>query len=327
MASVTSIPGPMRNWALRRLPDRPRRMTLDRRRIYILPTRYGMLYGLLLLVLLMGAMNYANSMVYGLTFLLAGQGLIAMRQTQRNLLGLVASPAGSAPAFAGDRAVFQIRLDNPSTRTRWAVTLESPDGNLADGDIAAADGASLPLYVATRRRGRLPVPLFVVSTRYPLGLFHAWSWVVLDTDTLVYPAPAERAPPLPPGHDSGGAQAGSRPGGLDDFYGLRKYQFGDSFRRIAWKAVAREQGVMTKQFTDAEDEHRWLDWASLAAYPPEQRASILCRWVLDSEAEGVAYGLRLPDRELPLASGPAHRTRCLEALALVEGDDAGESAG
>ena len=36
--------------------------------------------------------------------------------------------------------------------------------------------------------------------------------------------------------------------GSDDFASLRPYHAGDSLRHVHWKALAREQGLVTKQF-------------------------------------------------------------------------------
>jgi hypothetical protein len=46
--------------------------------------------------------------------------------------------------------------------------------------------------------------------------------------------------------------------------------------------------------------------------------SILARWIVDADADGLAWGLRLPGTELPQTHGPAHRHACLQALALFD---------
>ena len=44
-------------------------VVLDRKRIYILPTRRGLLFAVFLLVMLLGSINYALSLGFVLTFL------------------------------------------------------------------------------------------------------------------------------------------------------------------------------------------------------------------------------------------------------------------
>ena len=92
------------------------------RRIYILPTRYGMIYATLLFLMLIGAVNYGNNPAHLLTFLLAGLGSNAIYLTWRNLRGLSVHCDGSAPVFAGQPAGFVVRLD-PGDRERPAVQI------------------------------------------------------------------------------------------------------------------------------------------------------------------------------------------------------------
>ena len=69
-------------------------------------------------------------------------------------------------------------------------------------------------------------------------------------------------------HHARATRKGSRSAqGQDDFAGLRKYQPGDSLRHVAWKAVARGQAVMTKQFSGLAAGELWLDWDSLPLRP------------------------------------------------------------
>jgi uncharacterized protein (DUF58 family) len=135
---------------------------------------------------------------------------------------------------------------------------------------------------------------------------------------LVYPAPA-RPQPLPPLHRSEYASGQVRAQGSEDFVGLRQYVAGDSPRHIAWKHAAHGGELLTKQFAGEGQVQRWLTWDDTASSDVETRLSVLCRWVLSAHADGVPYGLLLPDTEILPACTPAHRDACLTALALYEG--------
>eukprot|EP01035_Chromulina_nebulosa_P015667 gene15667-20752_t len=194
-----------RSWvAWPRRPARRLGAACGRRRVYIVPTRYGYGYGLLLFVMLLGAMNYSNSMAFALTFLLAGIGLLAMHYTHGNLVNLSIAAQGSEPAFAGDTAQFSIRLDNPSRSPRHALTIAWQDqAPLAYADVSADSSATLSLALASTKRG---------ATEFPLGLFHAWAWVELDLACLIYPKPAaEGTAPQTSGHGDDGRWATQRP--------------------------------------------------------------------------------------------------------------------
>jgi uncharacterized protein (DUF58 family) len=145
-------------------------------------------------------------------------------------------------------------------------------------------------------------------------LFHAWSYLYFDTRCLVYPKPAARIP-LPDSSANNGSGK-TIVAGDDDFAGLRGYVAGDALQRIAWKALAREQGLQVKQFNAQQGRELWLDWTQLPALADERKLELLARWVLDAEAQGLRYGMRVPGSELQPQQGLSHRAECLRMLAL-----------
>jgi uncharacterized protein (DUF58 family) len=304
-------------WALRVHPPEPAPIILVQRRVYVLPTRAGLAYAAALGVILLGAMNYNLSLGHALVFLLAGLGIVAILHTFRNLALLEIRPGRSEPVFAGELARFALVLHNRRPDARTSLRLYfNPEVQL-EVDIGAQASASASLGVLAAARGWLPMPRVTIETTWPLGLVRAWSYAVPDLNCLVYPAPAAKAPPLPWGGDA--AQGTTRDGrGADDFSGLRKHQVADAPRHIAWKAVARQNGpLLTKLFSGATAQQIWLDWNTLPdATDSEQRLSILARWMLDADAAGLAWGLRMPAVHLPPDHGPAQLATGLRALAL-----------
>jgi uncharacterized protein (DUF58 family) len=142
--------------------------------------------------------------------------------------------------------------------------------------------------------------------------------VDLELSCLVYPKPESGNVPLPPAQAASGEGSASG-AGEDDFAGLRTYHPGDSPRRIAWKAAARSDTFLTKQFSGSAAAQLWLDFDDIAdALGLEAKLSRLARWVIESEAAGFRFGLRMPQLELEPAAGSAHRDRCLQALALYQ---------
>lgn len=297
-------------------PPQAAPFVLHRRRVYILPTRFGLLFAVVLGVMLIGSINYVNSLGYLLTFVLAGLGLVGMVATYRNLLNLSVSFGKLPPVFAGDAAQPQVLVDNRAAAARYAVTLQAGDGPVRAVDIEADRRQAVGLDQPTTRRGYRQVGLLRIETRFPLGLFRAWSPVNLHGGYLVYPRPAVTPRPLPGGEAWRASTQGEHGHGAEDFAGLRGYHPGDSLRHVHWKAVAREQELLTKQFTGDRHEELWLDWHVTQEQGTEARLSRLARWVLDAEYAGLRYGLRLPDAQLPPGHGPAHQARALKLLAL-----------
>jgi uncharacterized protein (DUF58 family) len=290
---------------------------LHRRNVYILPTKQGLIFANLLMLMLIGAINYNNNLAYLMTFLLASLSVVAILHTYRNLLQLAISAGHIAPRFVGETLTIPLRLDNRSGPTRLAIELQFPGEDASVLDINPHHQQYVELETVPTHRGRHVLERFTIATRFPLGLFRAWANVHLQHTYLVYPRPA--AIHQLPAHSHYKLKVSGDQGvGADDFAGLRQYHKGDSLRHIHWKAAARQQGLLTKQFGGDRSEELWLDWASLAGSDVEQRLSILTRWVLLAEREGKSYGLRLPNGIIAPNRGDQHRHHCLKALAEYE---------
>lgn len=320
MALALKLPDWTR-WLRTARPTRSEAM-LDRRHIYILPTRAGWFFAFVLLLMLIGAINYTLSLGFVLVFLLAGTSVAGMLHTWRNLAYLQAKTGRIEPVFAGEHAHFNIVLSDTNNRTRHAICagFDPLPENAAEPlclDVPANGAATAGLTVASRRRGWLHAGRIKLHTEFPLGLFHAWGYVDLDCRCLIYPRPATNDLPLPASADRDAKGSADAVAGDDDFFGHRSYQPGDSPKRIDWKASAREQGVFTKQFQGTAQSTLWLDWATTPGSDDEQRISQLTRWVLDADALNQNWGLRLPAREFAPDNGPAHLQQCLQALALI----------
>ena len=302
-----------RNWAFRRTVETGT-VVLNQRRIYILPTRQGIGFALVLILMLLGDINYNLSLGYVLTFLLTTAGGMSMLHAFRNMAQLEIRAGHVTPVFAGEQACFVFHFNNPGRLTRYQIHLHDDAEHHTVFDLPAQQHSEVQLALPATQRGWLDSERLTLYTDFPFGLFHAWTYIHFDVRCLVYPKPAT-AQPLP----AVSAQNGSGKliaTGDEDFSGLRNYVAGDAMPRIAWKALAREQGLQVKQFSAPQGHALWLDWAQLPNIAPERKLELLTRWVLDSDAQGLIYGLRLPDGEVMPQNSPAHRTACLRGLAL-----------
>lgn len=298
-------------------PDTALGSSLHRRSLYILPTREGLYYGGILAVMFIAAVNYANGLAYALTFLLTALGLVATLHTHRNLVGLRLSAGPAPPVFAGEPARFTLVASNDTGVARHAIEIALGGQRLVI-DVPPQGTTAVEVAVATTARGYLGAPPLRLQTRFPLGLWRAWSRPLLvPARCLVYPHPGpERPLPEVPSPLAGRELAHNADG--EDFAGLREFQHGDPVQRVAWKKVAAGQGWHTKQFSAPAGQLVWLDWEALRGLDVETRLSQLTRWVLMAEQQRISYGLRLPGFLLEPSSGAAHRDRCLERLALFQ---------
>ncbi len=314
---------------------RPIQGTTTRRRIYILPTRHGLLFGGMLLAMLLGAVNYNNSMAYILTFLLGSLALVTMLHTYKNLAGLAISEGEPAAVFAGRVAAFPFIFDNRGGPARdavmlaritehrwWRVLKEHDRASATIGNVGADALTRIELPFKAGQRGRLRAGRIKIHTLFPLGLFRAWSYIDTERTCLVYPAPVgERVfPPFAHTQEAQSTQGGAT--GTSDFVGYRAYREGDSPRKIAWKVYAQEKGFLIKHFAGAGSDKLRFGWDEVAHLADtEARLSQLCLWIVEANVQRLQYGLTLPNVHIETDQGQQHFERCLAALALFRTDN------
>jgi uncharacterized protein (DUF58 family) len=312
--------GRMARWIRKRQGPDSLPLTLSRRRLYILPTRVGIGFGLLLLLMLVGGLNYANSIALFLTFLLSGFALVAMHQCHRNLLGAQLVTAAAQPTFAQQNGTLRLTFENPAAAARYRIAAGVGDEPTAAADLPARGFGHIELPVAASRRGRVRIDRLHLITTHPFGLFRTWTWVHAPIEMIVYPRPFG---PVPMPSDAGN-KSGSRSltnTGSDEWLGLRPFRDGDSPRQVDWKAYAREAPLLVKEYSAAGAEVRMFDFQSLGNLPLEARLEQLARWIVDAEVKSERYGLMLPHACIEPDRGPEHRHRCLAALAMYDLQD------
>ncbi len=300
-------------WLGRRIPP-ARSVTLNQRRIFIMPSRVGLFFFFTLAVMLIAAINYQNNMSYALTFLLTTLFVVAVLHTYANLSGLTLHAVRASPAYPGQVTEFHLRLDS-GARERYALHLGWAGQPEQEMGLAAGTSQDLRLYAQVAKRGWFHPGRLRVESTFPLGLLRCWTWVDLDLAALVYPQPLT-CKEMP-------ASIGERPegqtvavAGTDDFFGFREYRPGDSLRHLHWRGYAKGQPLQSKQYAAYSDRSVWLDWDAFAGVPVETRLSYLCFLALEFERKSEDYGLRLPGRELAPDHGDRHREQVLSALAL-----------
>jgi uncharacterized protein (DUF58 family) len=292
---------------------------LTQRNIYIVPTRAGLAFGITLLLLLVASINYQLNLGYALTFLLAGSALASMHMTHNSLRGLTLHARPPMPVFAGDRATLEVVVTNPGSARHglgFGVRAAAGSTQLAYAEIGPVGQTTVAVGMLPGRRGLHPLPLLRVESRFPFGLFRAWSLWRPAGELCVYPRPEQPAAALPPAAAVAGGPVPRRStAGGGEFDGLRPWRRGDSLRQVAWKKLARHGELVSREGRESARRELWLDWSQARQSDTETRLSRLAAWVLLADAQGMAYGLRLPGRELAPADGAAHRHAALEALA------------
>lgn len=278
------------------------------------------------LLFVLAAMWYAASSqnsaaIYLLLFALLAVLLVSIPHTLINLGGVTITLESAKPAFAGQEVSLPVELVNASRGTRYGVelALSAPAEERERIDcIPPENAARLTLRFPARQRGEHKIGLLCLTSTYPLGFIRVLRKFVSSQTYLVYPKPT--GDPQLPANRARSAQSWAQTdfGEGDDFAGVRAYIPGESQRHIDWKAVARGQPLMTKQFAAEAKSAVHLDFSSLSLASVEERLSQLALWVIEAERLRRPYSLQLPGTHIQPGLGQSHFHQCLRTLSLFQ---------
>ncbi len=285
----------------------------------LLPRKILLVLAFVLAVMWYAGASQNNAAAYLLFFVLGGILLVSIPHTILNLSGLRATAESVKPTFVGQEISLPVEIINESGATRHAIGVSLPKSDAVPEVVDAilpGKAARVVLRFPADRRGEHAVGMLSVGSVYPLGFLRATRQVPGSQRYLVYPEPAGDTT-LPMANEMGApALARSDFGEGDEFAGVRAYVPGESQRHIDWKAVARGQPMMTKQFATESHGRLFLDFDAIPARDAEARLSQLALWIIEAERARRPYGLRLPGTKIPPSLGDAHFHRCLRTLAL-----------
>jgi uncharacterized protein (DUF58 family) len=303
------------------------------RRVRLRPNRNCIGLGLLIAAMWYAGASQTNGAAYLLCFLIVGVVAVSALHAWANVCGLRIVCGPIAPVFAGEEmhvpltvhgtaarghAGIQIRAPRHATRrSPWSFFLGNDGSPSAVLDeVQPGRPRNVGITVPAPRRGRFDSVTVEVVSLFPIGFLTASARVSVPRVHSVYPK-AEGRLPLPRSPVGGRASRHGFHAEGDDFAGVRPYRRGESQRHIDWKAVARGQPMLVKQWAGEARDHVLLDWNDLPRLAPEERLSQLARWLLTAERQGARYSLSLPGITLPARRGEAHLHECLRTLATA----------
>jgi len=193
-------------------------------------------------------------------------------------------------------------------------TKEVVDENLSEVELYQLAQKDLDNNSYTSATAKLKA----LESRYPFGLFRAWTIWRPAGNLWVYPKPES---PMPAWPVSIATQADHPQqlavGGGTEFDGVRAYRRGDTLRQVVWKKAARTGELISRETAGAVQRELVLQWQQAQGLDTEARLSRLAAWVVAADAAGHRWGLALPNAELAPDNGAPHRHAALRALASL----------
>lgn len=302
-------------WLQRRLPA-TKKITLNSSNLFIFPSKAGIHFILSCFILFLLGTNYQNNLILFMVYFLCSFMVTCLLLSFRNVNNLTISATENQTQFVGKSAQFGLRL-TPTKSCPHDLIFSFQHSN---SDLQPLiEQNNILLYAVANKRGYFKPGRITLRSSFPFGLYNVWTHIDFDTEVLIYPQPIANKMQLQSIADNSVNQSFSKTTtGVDQFSTLKAYQPGESLKSVAWKQLAQGRGWLSKQFEQSVGGDCVLDIANLSHVPLETRLSYLCFHIIELEKRQQRYALILPNHEIAVSVGEAHKHRCLKALALYQ---------
>lgn len=299
--------------------------TTHRRQLYMLPTKTGWIFSMMVFVLLLTSIKFNHQPTFLLTFLLASIGFISALHTHKNLNHLKINYKNSANIFAEDYAQFPLSIHNSSDTIRHNIWIICERFNSCISlNPNSIKSTSIKLKIA--KRGRFKLPPVSISSHFPIGILFSWSRPFdANVECLVYPKPVDSLQQTIPPYstvDNTGNESNTvtNSNNNEQISSLKTYQSGDRLRDIHWPTLAKNNQLLSKEYESSSEQKLIFRWEHVASLDTEDKISQLTFWLLEADKQGIQYQLSIPGFESGFESrnsaGNTHLINCLEQLAV-----------
>lgn len=288
---------------------------------------------LLTLACFIVAWNRGLALLYGLSSLCLSLLLISylMPRLQMRGIRVERSPAGDLTAGREGELIYSI--SSPGRRYHLHMTDRLPFAEAEQTLFVSRLDKAARKHTTVRcdRRGRFQLSQLSLSSAYPFGIVTHHRTLTTDTlELLVLPRVFDlNVIPLPVIADanSDGDLQIPQQGGLNEFAAVREYTPGDSLRHIHWRASARQQQLVVKEY---ERSDRPVLMVALDCRPDfnqgegprstfEYAVSIAASMIRHASREGMQAILVFEDGDWQEIVIPAYSADLYELYALLAG--------
>jgi uncharacterized protein (DUF58 family) len=292
-------------------------------------TRVGFWFVALSLLVAVAATNTGNNALYmvlaTMLALLVVSGV--MSRSNLRLLEIEVETPDEIFARRPFQTYFKVR-NRARFFSRWLMVLSLSHArkHVFIPSLSRADRSSGRIDTMVMRRGRHRIEFAHLWSVFPLGLFRKGLRYRLEHEMLVYPEIFPQAHAVTERAARVGDESTRERGWGHELHSLREFRSGDDPRSIHWKRSAQAGGLVFME-RQAEEGRRMaivFDNAvgRLRTGEAEERFEALVSEAATAAHQYLEAGFEIElvtrDQVQGFGSGPSHRRRLLEHLALLE---------
>ncbi|MBI5634236.1 MAG: DUF58 domain-containing protein [Nitrospirae bacterium] len=215
-------------------------------------TREGKRFLLASVLIAVAAVNTGNNLIYLILSLMLSFIVLSYLILRLNLAGLSLDVSVAGAVYAGEPVSVKLHVHNKKKLPVYSVIIAAQDAaaEVYCGQISGHGVFRGTVVLVFGKRGLYGYRNFVVQSGFPFILFRKSISVEVSGQVLVYPKllDVREVTEVIEGRQQEGAVAVRGRG--DEVYSLRAFQYGDDWRRIHWKASAKQAGFLIREYAE-----------------------------------------------------------------------------
>jgi len=290
-------------------------------------TREGKRFLLAAVLIAVAAINTGNNLIYLILSLMLSFIVLSYLILRLNLIKLVFEVSPAGPVYAGEPVSVELLIHNKKKTPVYSVIIDAADAAapMYCGEIPGFGVFKDRMAMVFRRRGLYGYRDILIQSGFPFILFRKTMPVSINDRVLVYPKllDVRELIEVIAGRQEEGAVAVRGRG--DEVYSLRAFQYGDDWRKIHWKASARQDGFLIREYAEYAsqkitillDNH--LPYDAVHFENAVSAAASLAKQYIET---GYPVRFIAAGKTIPFGSGEEHLRSILGVLALITQEEA-----
>jgi uncharacterized protein (DUF58 family) len=289
---------------------------------YIIPTRFGFYFGGSCLLLIYSSFASGNNLMYLYTFFLCSLGFTSLWLTHVNVTDVRVDSVTIEDVFADVPAYATVTLFNNSKKSRYFIKVYCQVTEPVVVEVIKPKSFTrvrVPLGYFSRGEHRLP--RLTLNSTFPFLLLVSWKVYMFEKTFLVFPK--REGVSNPPfiqalNENKEGRTIDQVRSADSEFAGHRKFENSDSSRHIDWKAFARTERLLVKDYQGYRPHQVNIQWKKTRDIKGlEKRLSQMALWIEIAESKGFHYSFEMGSQNFNSDRGRVHYLKCLKTLALT----------
>jgi len=297
---------------LKQYPD----PSINRKNIYIFPTKDGFQLGLFLITALIASTIYQINLGLIILVTLSVLFFLSILITYENLNHIQIKDYENIIDSNG-KEPLKLIINNSSKQKKINLNIIDNKDVLKSETFNLNTGANIISFNNPfLKRGCYDYPLLKIQTVFPFGITKAWNWFQLKERFYVYPSPIMYFKDL---NHFLVETLKYKSDFSEDFDGIDQFQEGMSESKIAWKISNSKDQLYIKKFeSKSESKKILIDYNQIPIQDHEKKLGIMVFLLKECLQQNKVFAIKIKDQSSDFGDNKKHFEHCLKLIAEAD---------